>query len=178
LIEKGIIKLIHLDEEGREMIVGLRFPRWLLGAASVILQEACLVTAVTLTPCRLRRIRAAGFLHLARTSVDASWAVNHMLSREVYDQVAHSCGLGLHDARHRLEHFLWKVMSSTDGIEGHKPIRFQLPLKQSELAQLIAVTESYLSRLLKELEEAGRLRRDKGWLIVPDPEKLWHAADL
>jgi DNA-binding HxlR family transcriptional regulator len=39
-------------------------------------------------------------------------------------------------------------------------------------------TESYLSRLLKELEEDGLLQRDRGWVIIPDLEKLWHSADL
>lgn len=178
LIEQGVVKLIRLDDAGRALIVGLRFPGWFLGAASVILQEECLVAAVTLTPCRLRRIRADDFLHLTLTSGEWSWALNQVLSREVHDQVVHSCALGLQGARYRLEHFLWKFVSSMGGIEGQKPTRFQLPLKHSELAQLVAVTESYLSRLLKELEEAGLLRRDKGWVIIPDPEKLWHSGDL
>lgn len=178
LIEQGVVKLIHSDEEGRSLIVDLRFPGWLLGAASVILDEPCLVTAVTLTPCRLRRIRADDFLHLTLTSREWSWGLNQVLSRGVHDQVVHSCGLGLQSARRRLEHFLWKAALSMGGIEGQRPLRLQLPLNHSELAELMAVTESYLSRLLKRLEKAGLLRQDRGWLIIPDPEKLWHSADL
>jgi len=177
VIEQGIIKLVWLDEKGQELIPGLRYPRWLLGAPSVILQQPYPVTAVTLIPCRVRRIRGDEFRRLARTNVEVSWLINQVLSREIWDHLTYACSLGLESARHRLEQFLWHVMASLNSGETDGPVRLELPLKQAELARLIAITESYLSRLLKELEEDGLLRRDRGWVIIPDPEKLWHSAD-
>ncbi len=60
-----------------------------------------------------------------------------------------------------------------DGVEQREPIRLQLPLKQRELAQAIVVPDSCLSRLLKELEQDGVIERNRGWIIVRDPEKLY-----
>jgi CRP-like cAMP-binding protein len=178
LIEQGLVELTWLNEQGHELVVGLRHPGWLLGASSVILEEPHSATATTVIPCRLRRLRAEEFRRLARTNVELSWSLNQMLSREVQAQAVYACGLGLLSARNRLEQFLWDLSVSTGGGQERKPVRLQLPLKKSEVARLIAITPQYLSELLKQLENAGILRREKGWLIVLDPERLWHQSDF
>jgi len=40
------------------------------------------------------------------------------------------------------------------------------------IAQLLAITPIYLSRLLEQLEDDGLIRRSKGWLIIRNPDKL------
>jgi len=44
-------------------------------------------------------------------------------------------------------------------------MRLQMPLKHWEVAELIAVTPEHLSRVLRQMETEGILRREKGWLI-------------
>jgi DNA-binding HxlR family transcriptional regulator len=66
----------------------------------------------------------------------------------------------------------------TDEIKQQNPLRLQLLLKKSEVARLIAVAPQYLSELLRQLENEGILRREKGWLIVLDRERLWHEAEF
>lgn len=178
LIEQGLVKLIRLEENGQELIIGLRYPGWLLGAASVVLQQSYSVMAVTVTACRLRRIQAEEFRQLVRANPELSWSLNRILSCEIYDHVAHTCDLGLHSARKRLEQFLWNLISSTDEIKQQNPLRLQLLLKKSEVARLIAVAPQYLSELLRQLENEGILRREKGSLIVLDRERLWHEAEF
>src|SRR4051794_176586 len=39
IIESGIVKLIHQDQDGQEMIIGLRTREGVIGAASVMLQK-------------------------------------------------------------------------------------------------------------------------------------------
>jgi DNA-binding HxlR family transcriptional regulator len=41
----------------------------------------------------------------------------------------------------------------------------------------IAVSRQHLTKLLHELERDGILWRDKGWFIIPEPERLWHWTD-
>ena len=41
-------------------------------------------------------------------------------------------------------------------------------MKQVEIAELIAVTPEHLSVVLKRMEQQGIIRREKGWLIIPD----------
>ncbi|MCA1616908.1 MAG: Crp/Fnr family transcriptional regulator, partial [Acidobacteria bacterium] len=55
-IERGVIKLVYLNQDGKSGIIGLRSSGWPLGACAAILQEIHPITAVTLTPCRLYRL--------------------------------------------------------------------------------------------------------------------------
>ena len=133
-IDSGLVKLIRLEQDGRELIVALRFPGWLLGAASVIVQKPQPVRAVTVTNCYLRRIPAEAFLHLLRANAQLSWHSHQMQSREVFDQAARVAQLGCFSARHRLEQLLWQLISELESGEPHKEVRLQLPLKHWEVA--------------------------------------------
>src|SRR3990170_2990163 len=48
----------------------------------------------------------------------------------------------------------------------------RLPLMHKELAQLIAVTPEHLCRLLREMEQQGIIKRNKGLVVVKDPSFL------
>ncbi len=180
-IERGLVKLILLEEEGGELVIGLRSPGWLLGAASVILQEPYALTAITLTPSYLRRIPARSFIELVKSNAHFSWYLQRMQSRELLDQLARVMQLGCLSARHRLEQLLWQLASDLElgqPQKGAKEVRLNLPLRHREIAELIAVTPAYLSRLFSQMEQEGLLQRSQGWLIVSDPQALWHGSDL
>lgn len=176
-IEHGIVKLIHLEPGGREIIVDLRFPGWMLGAAAVIIHKPPLVTGITLSECRLRHVPSEVFRHLMETDAQFSRLVHEMHSHEVFDQVTRFAQLEGTPARQRLEQLMWQLLaiSEPDGLKNE--IKLALPLKQWEVAALIAVTPSYLSKIYNELEQEGILHRRNGWLIIHDPQKLWHSDD-
>ncbi|HWS56080.1 MAG TPA: Crp/Fnr family transcriptional regulator [Pyrinomonadaceae bacterium] len=175
LIETGLIKLCRYDEDGGEIIIDLRFPGWLLGTDSVLIQQSYPVTAVTLTRCNLRRIPAGIFEHQLKSNAELSWRLHQMHSRELHSQVNRVTMLGCLTARQRLEQLLWQL----SGLEpaAQKEVRLQLPLKGHEIARWIAITPAYLSRLFEQLEAAGLIRRHKGWLVIPDARSLWHNCD-
>jgi CRP-like cAMP-binding protein len=176
LIESGLIKLSRFEVDGREIIIDLRFPGWLLGTNSVLIQKMYPATAATLTRCNIRRIPAGIFEHEVKTNPALSWRVHLMLSREIDSQVDRVTMLACLTARQRLEQLLWQL-SGLAPAGPPKDLRMQLPLKGHEIARWIAITPAYLCRLFEQLEADGLLRRHKGWLIIPDPQKLWHHND-
>jgi len=174
-INRGLIKLLHLDAEGRELIVNLRYPGCLLGAASVLLLRPCPVTAVTVTPCSLQRVSAADFRQHLTVDPKLGWYLHQMQSWEIYEQTARLAQMGDRVVRHRLEEVLWQMLSVLAPDPSPAGVKVQLPLKDKEIAQLISATPEHVSRLFKQLHEAGLVRRAKGWTIIPDPRRLWHA---
>lgn len=172
-IESGLVKITSLCESGRELITCLRSPGWLLGITSVILQKPNLVQATTIMYCHLRAMSAATLLDLLATDIRFACFSQQALSREVYEQITPMVELGCCSARHRLERFLWDLAS-----EFRHPVspevRLRMPLKNWEVAQLLAITPAYLSRLLNQLEEEGILHRKNGLLVIPEPQRLWH----
>jgi hypothetical protein len=75
--------------------------------------------------------------------------------------------------RQRLKKFLWEVAQMQNRSDPHRPIKIQMLLKNWEVAQLLAVTPQHLCRLVKQLENEGIVMKKNGWLILPDPKKLW-----
>lgn len=173
LVERGLIKLIRRFQDGREMIIDLRYPGQLTGAASILLQRSYPVTAITVGRCHLYRAPANIFIDLLRKTPDFCWQVLLALGRDIYEQYDHLAELGGCSARNRLEHLLWKLQPAESG-EAGSASRLAIPLKHWEVAQLLAVTPAYLSRLLSQLERDGIIQRSKGWIITLNRDALWH----
>jgi CRP-like cAMP-binding protein len=177
-IARGLVKLVFLGQNGQEMIVGLRSPGWILGAASVILGKSCPITVTTLTNCHLHRVPAEVFLHHLKNDAQLSWYAQITQSLEVYEETAHVAQLGCVSAQNRLEQLLWQFCSVMGYNKSQKEIRLQLPLKKQEIAKLIAVTPEYLSLVVKRMQQKGVIRWQKGSLIIYDLQRLWHMTDF
>ena len=173
-ISHGFVKLVFLHQDAKEMIVALRSPGWVLGAAAVVLANPSPVTATTLTPCRLKRISSGHFLRLLQTDLRFSWYLSLVYSREGLEQIVRTAEQSMLPARLRLEMLLGQFISSLRSAHSKGSIRFELPLRNWEIAQLLGVTPEHLSRILCELTKEGIIRRAKGWILVERPEKLRH----
>jgi CRP/FNR family transcriptional regulator len=172
VIDKGLIKLTGIAESGRELIVGLRSSGWIVGASSVISGLPYPVSAATLTHCRLRRISAEVFLDLLATDVRVCCYVQQMQSSEVNEQINRVVGLGSFSARRRLERCLSSLVAELGFVESREGLMLQLPLKYWEIAELVAVTPSYLSRLLDQMEGERIVKRKRRWLLILDQSRL------
>jgi len=95
-----------------------------------------------------------------------------VFSREIHDQIARLIELASLPARLRVEQLLRQLVTAPGSSAPKQEVRVTVPLKQWELAQLLAVTPAYLSRLLDRLEQDGTLTRRKGWIVVPDATRL------
>ena len=176
LIERGLVKLTWVGPEGQELILGLRRRHWLTGTPAVLLQQRFAFTVTTLTPCSLRCISAERFLQLVNTDADFCRLLLRMLSNQILSDGMTIAALGCMPAKDRLETFFRELVleqeQATKPAERKRPMKLHIPLKLKELAQLIAITPEYLSRLLSNLEQQGTIRRDKGWLVLTDPSKF------
>lgn len=171
-VDRGLVKLVHVYKQGREQIIGLRGSGWPLGGAAAVIQQTLPVSATTVTRCDVSRISSQKFLHLLAENARFSLYIHQAHSREIWDQVNRIIGLGSSSARQRLEQLLEQLIAAQElrGVDGQ--IRLQLPLKHWEIAQLIAVTPQHLCEIWKQMESDGLIRRHKGWLILPTPQRL------
>ena len=146
-IERGMVKLICLSENGQESAIGLQSQGDLLGAASVIVQKPYPVTAVTVTRCALSRIPADLFLSLAKTDEQFCWYIHKVHSLEIHRQADQLAALRYLSARQRFERLLLQFLSSIPEHEKQTSMKIRLPLRRWEIAQLIGVRPEHLSRV-------------------------------
>lgn len=173
ILERGMIKVTHTDDRGNHRIVALvTTPGYILGAACAVL-ETHFVSYVTLTPSKLRPIPSEIFRQALQTDVLMSWKLHQVHCRTIYDQVNGSVRQVRQSVRQRIEEFIWQIASAMGTHAPPKNARVKLPLKYSEMAQLFMVSPEHLSRVVKKMIHERIIEREKGMIVVPDPDKLW-----
>jgi len=174
LICSGLVKLTRTESDGNRAIVGLREAGYMMGAVPAIVNLPYTTTAETITRSKLCLIPAETFIKVMDTDAGFSRWILTMLSRRLRSSTLSISEQSCFSGRHRLEKFLWKMVQTHNGVDHKKPIKIQMVLKNWEVAQLLALTPQHLCRLVKQLENEGVIMRKNGWVILPDPKKLWH----
>jgi CRP/FNR family transcriptional regulator len=164
LIERGVIKLIRSEANGRELIAAFRGPGWLVGAAGVILEGPAELTAQCACESDLRPLGAEAFrrVHASDPTV-AAW-VQRMLAREVREQSKRAGQFLLRPAQ-RLELLLAALARYAHSGSGPKAGRIQFPIRHQELADAIGVRRETATRLLAAAERKNVIERRRGWII-------------
>lgn len=176
LLDSGMVKLMRSEDNGRQLVLGLRFSGSFLGSAAALSRRPHPCSVISSLRCGLVRIRRDAFLELLSIDVRFSSYFHYILSDEILDQSALLSEIACLPARQRLEQLLWEILER--GYERRiQDSKFQLPLKHWEAAQLLAITPTYLSRLLAELESEEIISRTSGWISVREPASLWHRID-
>ena len=175
VIEEGLVKLLRWEHQDEAVTVGIRFSGRPLGAAAAILRAPHPVAAETLIPCRILSIPVNHFLQLVTTNGQVSSDLHYLHAQELFDCFANLGGLGALSTRDRLLRLIGEVVAAEHHSATAGPLRVALPLKYTELARAIVTTRQHLSRVLKQLEDENLIRREKGWLVIPDPNSFWAA---
>jgi CRP-like cAMP-binding protein len=160
----GLVKLVRVQPNGREAIVGLRSGHAVLGVASVLADEPHPVSATTVTRCRLVRVEAGLLRRRLREDPDLSLLIHRAQSAELnahHVRVAGFCSL---TAAERLEQFLGEFLELPGGDAGDGPRR--IPLTQSEIASAVGVSPQYLCRLLHQFAADGSVRWERNGLVL------------
>jgi CRP-like cAMP-binding protein len=170
-IKRGLVKLTCLNDSGSQAILGIRTAGYLSGGTAAVLGDVSLVANVTATPCELLRLPVPRFLSLLRNDLTFAWQWQQMQSLDNQCQQRLAIALRCFNAQQRLEHALWHL-AVTQRL-GTENVKIQLPLPHQDFAALLGITPAFLARCITKLEKIGKLRRDRGWLVVPALEQLW-----
>lgn len=171
-LEAGAVKLVRTEPGGQEAILCLALPGAWLGTAAVIARVPMPASAVTCTPSRLVRVSSGTFRRMLRENAAFAERILEVHARELCRQIGWMGQLSALASRERLRRVLHQLIAALRLQPSESGIRLQLPLRHWELAQLVAITPEHLSRLLRDLEAEGVIRRSKDWMIVPDVRRL------
>ncbi len=162
----GAIKLGHVCQDGREVIVELASGGDLVGAHSALCGEACQESAVTLSRCRLARWEPKEFRARLATDADFAGEVLRVTIRQALALRRRLLEFAVMPAKQRLCGLFWfwleRVLKEAPAPSGG----FTIPLARVEIAQLLSITPYHLSRVLNELERAGFILREDRYIRV------------
>lgn len=155
-VRAGLIKLQSTDSEGHETIIGIKRSGRLVGVEAAIMHKAHLVSAVTVTECRLHRFSANRFLGLIQENPTLSWHLHEMSASELRETTVALMEAKSQSAVIRLKRLVFELVPDLNRTPERRTA-LRLPFRHREVAQILGVTPEHLSRLLRRLEKEGFL---------------------
>lgn len=174
LICDGLVKLTRTESNGKPIIVGLRRSGWMLGIGALLPERPYASTAETVTRSKLCFVPIEKMKQEMETNALFSRWIATIYGREVYSSMITICERSSLTGRQRLEKFLCEIIQieNKNKCDTEKAVKILIPLKLWEVAQLLALTQQHLCRIIKQMENEGIILRKKGWLILHEPKRL------
>jgi CRP/FNR family cyclic AMP-dependent transcriptional regulator len=171
----GQVKLSCTSKAGRTLILKIAYPGEVLGLGSVLSGSRHLLTAETIQPTEVKRIRREEFLTFLEDQPEASFHAAKALSEEYKTAFFDARRLALSSsaaARTATVLLDWGRASSC----GKPEMRITMTLTHEELSHLVGGSRETVTRVL------GRFKRDKlieihgSSIVILAPERLERLA--
>jgi CRP/FNR family transcriptional regulator len=176
-ILSGVVKLSKMMSDGRQQIVGLQFAPDFLGRP---FRRQSDVVAEAATDVRVCSFPRSVIEELVRQSPDMEHRLHEQTLKELDEAREWMLTLGRKSANEKVASFLLLIATHFDpNLQGgDTEIRFDLPLKRSDIADFLGLTIETVSRQLTKLRKAGIIEiENTRTVIVPDLDALRNASE-
>lgn len=173
-LERGQIKLYRLSRDGHQKIMGLAEPGQTFAEGVLFMETPRYpVNAEAILPSSVLGIERDTYLAILETSFPTCRNLFRQMVQRTRRHLDEIESLTIQNARYRLVNYLLKLQ----GAAGSGRTTVELPAKKILIASQLAIQPETLSRLLRELEESGRIRVRGDRIDLVDPEGLRHLLD-
>jgi CRP-like cAMP-binding protein len=176
LVVSGLVKITISSPDGREMLLATVGPNETFGELSLVDGGSRSTSAVAVEPTTVFTLRRADLLdalHNEPVLVDGLLRSLGMLVRRLTEQTGDLVFL---DVQARVAKLL-VGMAERDGVAGQGvPVAVDLPLSQTELAEMVGVSRQSLNQALHKLAERGWITIDGRHVTVTNLAELQRRA--
>ncbi|MCB2101321.1 MAG: Crp/Fnr family transcriptional regulator [Rhodobacterales bacterium] len=162
---------------GRQQVINFLLPGDIVGPFASVIDVADHSVAA-ITSLRIATFEPASILELfatcPRIGVLYGWAVGRdeaILSEQVVR-------VGRRSAFERTAHLLLELLRRLQHVNAAGVQSFELPLTQDLLADALGLSTVHVNRTLRRLRDEGLLVLSRGWVRIPDIERLQQAAEF
>lgn len=171
MVETGLLKLVQLTEEGREVIVRFVGPGEPFGGVVALDGAAYPVTALVVETARVRGWSSDALARLLQRFPQVRMNIMREMALHMTDALTRVRELATERVGQRLAHTLLRLMRQC-GRQTPEGVLIAHPLTRQELAELTGTTLYTVSRTLSQWEADGVLRSASRRLLVCSPRRL------
>jgi CRP/FNR family transcriptional regulator, cyclic AMP receptor protein len=165
VLRRGWLQITHVMRNGKS-IVDLWGPGSIIGVAPILNSGDYAFSAIALEECEVELADAAEFLKHLKKDAQIALDLLRYMSRLTTRLLGHFyAAAGKVPTEERLLRVLVEV-SSTCGVRAEGGMRINLPLPVQVIADWIGCSRQWASKLLKDLELRGAIKRRNGWIIL------------
>lgn len=171
VVTHGRLKLILLNEDGRELTLTILGPYQSFGEVSLLDDAPRSASAVALSELRVLSISKRDFRALLDKSPRLSLGLLTAMSRRLRDLTEDTAGLIFLDVYQRVARKILALMASI-GVKTERGCEIPQRLTHQELANLVGATRETVTKVLNDLESRGIIGIEKKQVIVLDAIEL------
>lgn len=171
IIKRGSVKVSHLSEDGREVMLSILNVGDFFGEMALLDGRGRSANVTALVETELLVLRRADFLGLLEEYPQISIALLRELGGRIRASDSHISSLSLKDATGRVAMALIHVAEKTGRRHGQEMIIPKLPIQQ-DLANLAGTARETISRAMGQFEQMGYLQRQGRKMVIKDFEQF------
>jgi CRP/FNR family transcriptional regulator, dissimilatory nitrate respiration regulator len=174
IVVEGQVNLVLYSKTGEEKIVDILVAGQSFAEAVMFMSGPMYpVSAVAAAPSRIARFSSTEYLATLRESPETCLRMLGHLSQRLHMRIREIEYLTLESATHRFVRMLeGKLPGGEDG-----PIEVQLQESRQEIASRLSMKPETLSRILRNLADAGAIEVHGRHLVVPSRRQLLSILD-
>lgn len=172
IVETGLLKLLQLTPDGREVIVRFVGPGEPFGGIVALDTAAYPITALAAEPSRLRAWPRETLAPLLQQYPQVRVNIMREMATHMTDALTRVRELTTARVGQRLAHTLLRLIRQCGREAPGGGVLISHSLTRQELADLTGTTLYTVSRTLSKWEEEGILQTDNRRLLIRDPERL------
>lgn len=171
VVRSGWAVSFSIMEDGRRQLLKLYYPGDIVDLADAGLKRAPL-DVKCLTEAVLCPFPKTGLEPIFATSPRVTALLFAMAVRETDVLTNRMRAIGRFSAYERLCHLLLEIRDRLRVIDERAARAFRLPLTQTDLADLLGLTNVYVSKTLSRMEKDGLVRREGSRVTILDAERM------
>ncbi|KPV42216.1 Crp/Fnr family transcriptional regulator [Alicyclobacillus ferrooxydans] len=167
-IQSGLVKLVHLDEEGRECIHRIVQGGFFLPGTSLFFHDPLPVYAYCLTDTSIIEVPQADFERWVQPFPKTIMQIAGEMNRRLYKMYEFAHQLAVSGTSERLRFFL-EQLATDYGSKEADGVHIDLPVTQTEIAQMLGVSRESVNRVWNSLRRSRALRiQNQSWVLSHD----------
>ncbi len=167
VLRTGLVKLTTSLDDGREQVIGLAAPGYLLGFHT-LKDKAYRYSAVAAMKVDVCRVRHRDMLRVLKEHPSVSLKVIDILNHELDQTRTMLRVVGHKKATEKAASFILSLIPRT----GLKSREIPMPLSRMEIADILGLREETVSRIMAELQRSGIILTPRNKIVIFDQARL------
>lgn len=176
IVKRGELRLYYLNEAGKEFTLGICSAGHMIGLLSALLNRARFIFAESKFSVVLHVLARDALLELMESIPRFSLNISVIVAKMAAHHMSSYGMFAVEPASVRLANILLRMAiprgdARTEGGSGGPYL--VVGLTQSELANLIGVSRTWVNQILADFERQGMIRRQRQGILIPDLDALF-----
>jgi CRP-like cAMP-binding protein len=176
LVASGRVKIVSASDTGTEVIHNLIEAGQVFGEMALLDGKPRSADAVAAADSEIIELAREDFLDILRRNPEAAIEMMAILCGRIRQATSFVEDAVLLDSRARLLQRVKSLADQFGKVDGDGAVRIEHRLSQQEIGESVGLTRVSVNRLLSQWRSEGLIKDGRGYLVVPDLDRLERAT--